>query len=153
MITRRRACLLAALALGLAGPVLAQEAHPEAHQEAHSPIKAVFDLGEGLEQASRAIANIRNELAIEPDAKIVVVAHGEGVKFLLEGATDSHDRPYAAMVAALSKQGVEFRVCNNTLNNFHIAPERVIPEARIVPAGIAEVLRLQAREGYVYFKP
>jgi hypothetical protein len=29
----------------------------------------------------------------------------------------------------------------------------VIPEATIVPSGVAEIGRLQAREGYVYLKP
>jgi intracellular sulfur oxidation DsrE/DsrF family protein len=120
---------------------------------AQEPIKAVFDLSEGLDQASRAIANIRNELAAEPTAKIVVVAHGDGIKFLLDGAVDSHGRPFAAMVAALAAKGVDFRVCSNTLTAYNIPPATVIPQAKIVASGVAEVLRLQQHEGYAYFHP
>src|SRR5580692_6943651 len=98
MTTRRRfgACMFAALFLG------AHAAYSVAEEAGKPDVKAVFDLGEGLEQAQRAIANIRNELAAEPAAKIVVVAHGDGVKFLLEGASDSRGRPFSAMVAALA---------------------------------------------------
>jgi intracellular sulfur oxidation DsrE/DsrF family protein len=31
--------------------------------------------------------------------------------------------------------------------------KRVIPEATIVPSGVAEVARLQSQEGYAYIKP
>ena len=47
---------------------------------------------------------------------------------------------------------MEFRVCNNTLKSRHIDPKRVIPEATIVPSGVAEIARLE-KEGYVYLKP
>jgi intracellular sulfur oxidation DsrE/DsrF family protein len=120
---------------------------------ADEPIKAVFDLSEGIEQAGHALANIHNELIAEPSAKIVVVAHGDGVKFLLTGAVDPRGRPFAPMVSALAEKGVEFRVCNNTLVGLKIPAENVIPQAKIIPSGVAEVLRLQAREGYVYFHP
>ena len=120
---------------------------------AEAPIKVVYDVSEGLAQASRAIANVRNELIAEPNTKIVVVSHGEGVKFLVSGTVDSQNRPYAALVAALVAQGVEFRVCRNTLNAFGIAPSKIVPDAVVVPSGVAEVARLQAREGYAYIHP
>jgi intracellular sulfur oxidation DsrE/DsrF family protein len=49
-------------------------------------IKVVYHLSEGIPQASRAIGNIRNHLAADPTAKIVVVTHGLGIDFLLDGA-------------------------------------------------------------------
>jgi intracellular sulfur oxidation DsrE/DsrF family protein len=120
---------------------------------AETPIKVVYDLSEGLEQASRAMSNIHNELLAEPSTKIVAVAHGDGIKFLLEGATDSRGRPFEAMVAALAAQGVEFQICNNTLSAFNIPVTKVLPQAKIVPSGVVEVVRLQAREGYAYLHP
>lgn len=48
---------------------------------------------------------------------------------------------------------IDFRVCNNTLNSRKLDASAVIPEARIVPSGVAEIGRLQAKEGYVYLKP
>ena len=120
---------------------------------AAEPVKVVYHLSEGLDQASRSLANIRNHLQAEPSTKIVVVTHGDGIKFLLEGAQDRNGKPYDAAVAALASAGVEFRVCNNTLVARNIAPEKVLLEAKIVPSGVAEVARLQARENFVYLHP
>ncbi len=43
--------------------------------------KVVYHLSEGIPQATRAIGNIRNHLAADPDVKIVVVTHGAGIDF------------------------------------------------------------------------
>lgn len=120
---------------------------------AAEPIKVVYHLSEGIPQASRAIGNIRNHLAADPTTKIVVVTHGLGIDFLLEGATNQLDQPFAGAVADLANRGVEFRVCNNTLKARNIDADRLLPEAKIVPSGVAEVAKLQAREGYVYLRP
>lgn len=116
-------------------------------------IKVVYHMADGIEQASRGLASIRNHLRAEPDTKIVVVALGEGIRFLIKGATERNGRPFDAAVSALAKQGVEFRVCNNTLTSHNVAPSELVPEISLVPAGVAEIARLQAREGYVYLRP
>jgi len=116
-------------------------------------IKVVYHLSEGVPQASRAIGNIRNHLAADPTAKIVVVSHGLGIDFLLDGATNQLDQPFAGSVSDLANKGVEFRVCNNTLVSRKIAADKLVMEAKIVPSGVAEVARLQSREGFVYLKP
>ena len=120
---------------------------------AWSQVKVVYHLSEGVPQASRAIGNIRNHLAAEPTTKIVVVAHGLGVDFLLDGATNQQDQACAGSIGELAGRGVEFRVCNNTLVSRRIAKERVAMEASIVPSGVAEVARLQAKEAFVYLRP
>ncbi len=116
-------------------------------------IKTVYHMSEGIPQASRAINNIRNHLAADPKAKIVVVTHGLGIDFLLEGATNQMEQPFAGAIGELAGKGVEFRVCNNTLVSRKIDPAKVAMEAKIVPSGVAEVARLQAREGFVYLRP
>jgi hypothetical protein len=122
-------------------------------QAAEDVIKTVYHMSEGIPQASRAMANIRNHLAADPKAKIVVVTHGLGIDFLLQGATNQMEQPFAGAIADLANQGVEFRVCNNTLTSRKIDPNRVAMEAKIVPSGVAEVAKLQAREGFVYLRP
>lgn len=122
-------------------------------QAADAPIKVVYHLSEGIAQASRAINNIRNHLNADPTAKIVVVAHGLGIDFLLDGATNQQEQPFAGSIGDLANKGVEFRVCNNTLVARKIDPKKLVMEARIVPSGVAEVAKLQAKEGYVYLKP
>ncbi len=116
-------------------------------------IKVVYHLSEGIPQASRAIGNIRNHLNADPTAKIVVVTHGLGIDFLLDGATNQMDQPFAGGVSELASKGVEFRVCNNTLVSRKIAADRVMMEAKVVPSGVAEVAKLQAKEGFVYLRP
>ena len=131
-----------ALLLGLliSGAVLAQ-------------IKVVYHLSEGIPQDSRAIGNIRNHLAADPTAKIVVVTHGLGIDFLIDGATNQLDQPFAGGVSDLANKGVEFRVCNNTLVSRKISADKLVMEAKVVPSGVAEVAKLQAKEGFVYLRP
>ncbi|WP_342130546.1 DsrE family protein [Hydrogenophaga sp. OTU3427] len=120
---------------------------------AQEAVKVVYHLSDGIPQAARAIQNIRNHLAADPQAKIVVVTHGAGIDFLLEGATTPQQQPFSGSVGDLASKGVEFRVCNNTLVSRNIDANKVLMEARIVPSGVAEVARLQAREGFVYLRP
>lgn len=115
--------------------------------------KVVYHINDSA-VAKMALGNIKNHLAATRNqAKIVVVAHGFGVDFLLEGAQDKNGNPYSIQIEELMAQGVDFRVCNNTLKSRKIDPKTVIQGAHIVPSGVAELGKLQAREGYVYIKP
>ena len=116
-------------------------------------IKVVYHLSEGIPQASRAIGNIRNHLAADPTVKIVVVTHGLGIDFLLDGATNQMDQPFAGSVRDLVSKGVEFRVCNNTLVARKISADKLLMEAKVVPSGVSEVAKLQANEKFVYLRP
>lgn len=130
------------LCIGLAG---------QAH--AADDTRVVYHLADGIEQASRAMGNIRNHLRADPAARIVVVAHGDGIRFLLAGAKERNGRPFDAAVTALAAQGVEFQVCRNTLTAHDVPVSQLLPEARLVPSGVAEIARLQAKEGFVYLRP
>ena len=141
-ILARWSALFAVAMCSLAAPAQAQEA-----------IKVVYHMSEGIPQASRAINNIRNHLNADPTAKIVVVTHGLGIDFLLDGATNQMEQPFAGAIGELAARGVVFRVCNNTLVSRKIDASKVAMEAKIVPSGVAEVARLQAREGFVYLRP
>jgi hypothetical protein len=141
-ILARWSALFAVAMCSLAAPAQAQDA-----------VKVVYHMSEGIPQASRAINNIRNHLNADPTAKIVVVTHGLGIDFLLDGATNQMEQPFAGAIGELAARGVEFRVCNNTLVSRKIDPAKVAMEAKIVPSGVAEVARLQAREGFVYLRP
>jgi len=116
-------------------------------------IKAVYHLTNGLDEASRGLGNIRNHLAADPKAKITVVTNGNGIEFLLVDAKDKNGNPYEVIVQDLKSKGVDFRVCNNTLVTRKLDVSKVIQEASIVPSGVAEAAKLQAREGYVYLRP
>jgi hypothetical protein len=119
---------------------------------AGKPEKVVYHISDAS-NAMQALGNIRNHLNASPNASIVVVTHGAGIDFLLEDAKDKNGNPYDAVVQELANRKVQFRICNNTLEGRKIDRKRVLPEATVVPSGVAEVARLQAQEGYAYIKP
>lgn len=100
-----------------------------------------------------AMNNVKNHMNAEPGAKIVVVTHGKGIDFLLNDAKDAKGDAYTAQIAGLKDMGVDFRVCANTLAARKMDKTAVILDASVVPSGVAEIGKLQAKEGYVYVKP
>ncbi len=119
----------------------------------NDPVKVVYHMTEGLEQASRAMNNIKNHLAADPSAKIMVVGHGKGIDFMLQGAKDANGATYASKIEELGLKGIEFHLCNNTLESRKIDKSSVIDGVTIVPSGVADVARLQYKEKYAYLKP
>ena len=115
--------------------------------------KVVYHINEGLAQASNGLRNIGNHLEVNPKAKIVVVTHARGVDFLFDGAKDRNGNPYNIRVEELKELGVQFDVCEITLRNRKLSKSQFIPEAKFVPSGVAEITRLQQREGYAYLRP
>lgn len=113
--------------------------------------KIVYHINETSDPAN-ALRNIANHLQASPGVRAVVVAHNDGVDFLLAGARDKSGQLFEVRIAALKAQGVDFRVCGNTLARRAIDPSRIIPEAKLVPSGIAEIGRLQAKEGFAYMR-
>jgi intracellular sulfur oxidation DsrE/DsrF family protein len=133
---------IAAMALALSfGAVQAQD------------IKVAYHVNTGVDTAATILGNVRNHLNADASAKIVVVTHGAGIDFLLDGAKDNKGREFSGIVSDLTAKGVQFRVCNNTLTSRNIDANKVSMDAKIVPSGVSEVARLQAKEGYVYLKP
>jgi len=133
--------------------LLATGLSANAQSQGNDNVKVVYHMSEGIPQASRAVNNIRNHLAADPKAKIVVVTHGLGIDFLLQGAVNQMDQPFAGAIGELAARGVEFRVCNNTLVSRKIDASKLAMESTIVPSGVSEVATLQAKQGYVYLRP
>lgn len=119
---------------------------------AEDPIKVVYHVPDD-QNAMLAMMNVSNQLAADPGAKIVVVALSRGVKAFVFGAQDATGKPYADWVEQLTARGVEFRMCQNTMTALKIAKTDLVDKVQVVPSGVAEIARLQAREGYVYIRP
>lgn len=131
---------LAALALACAaGAASAQEA-------------VVYHIADAKAQALGALRNLRNHLDVDPKAKITVVAHSEGVDFLMEGEKDRNGNPFATTVAALVARGVRFEVCEITLRNRGLKKEQFIQEADFTPSGVVRIAQLQ-HQGAAYIRP
>lgn len=116
-------------------------------------VKAVYHITTGIETAAGALSNIQNHLNADPKVKIVVVTNGAGIDFLLLDAKDSRGREFSFPVSTLAAQGVEFRVCENTLTTRNLIADKLLMETKIVPSGVAEAATLQAKQGFVYIKP
>ncbi len=140
-----RGMAAATVVAGLAGCATVNQEPP--------PIKTVYHLTNGLDEAQRAMGNMRNHLNADPKAKIVVVGNGNGIEFMLDGAKDRNGNPFDATIQDLKGKGVEFRLCNNTLVTRKIDKSKVIPEVTIVESGVAEAAKLQIREGFAYLRP
>lgn len=92
-------------------------------------------------------------MQVDPKAQIVVVAHAQGVDYLMKGAKDRYGNPYDVPVFEFKNQGVRFDICEITLRNRSLKREQFIEEASYVPSGVAEITRLQQREGYACLRP
>jgi uncharacterized protein len=117
--------------------------------------RVVYHVDDAEAQATKALRNIRNHLDVEPDTKIVVVAHANGVDLFLEGAKDRRnpDIEYAPLVSALKARGVRFEVCEITLRNRGLRKDQFSMEADFTPSGVVRIGQLQSREHYAYIKP
>ena len=115
--------------------------------------KIIYHVNDTDGQAVNALRNIGNHLEVNPKAKIVVVTHARGVDFLFREARDKNGNPYSVAVEGLKERGVQFDVCQITLRNRKLPMEKFIPEATFVPSGVAEITRLQQREGYADLRP
>lgn len=118
-----------------------------------APDRVVYHVNDTDAQASNALRNIGNHLQVNPQARIVVVTHARGVDFLLNDARDRNGNPFNIQVEQLKARGVRFDVCEITVSNRNLQRGQFIPEATFVPSGVAEVTRLQQREGFAYLRP
>ena len=133
--------ILAAVVLSLASfAVMAQD-------------KVVYHFDSGLSQAVKGLRNMRNHLDTDPKAKLVAVAHAEGVDFLMEGAKTTNNQEFAALVGDLMGRGVSFEICEITLRNRNLKKEQFIIGPTFTPSGVVRIANLQAREQYAYIKP
>ena len=114
-------------------------------------------------RVGQMITNIDNHLSVydyDPfKAKIVVVAHGQGIKPFLDNfegtpwAKDSQAPALFERYQGMAKLGVEVYLCQITFKRNKIDPARAKTDAfiRLVPSGVAALGELQAK-GFGYVK-
>lgn len=125
------------------------------HMPAFSQDKVVYHFDNADVQATKGLRNIRNHLDVAPTTKVVVVAHADGVDFLLDAAKDKKNPnvDYASLVSALKARGVKFEICEITLQGRNMKKDQFNLDADFTPSGVARIGQLQSREGYAYIKP
>ncbi|MEJ2061587.1 MAG: DsrE family protein, partial [Gammaproteobacteria bacterium] len=139
--------------LGFVRPAMAQDALPQfpgiktipvledpqwaEYFRAHQPVKVVFGVSDPKAQLQESLTNaaliIRDLKANKVKYKIQFVLYGNAVL-----AADSFGQKYASysdLMQSLHAQGVEFRVCYNSLYSLHKDPSDVYSYMKVIPAG------------------
>lgn len=114
--------------------------------------KVVYHISDAQLQALAGLRNLRNHLDVDPTAKVIVVAHGAGVDFLMEDAKHASGVAYGPLVSGLKNRGVQFEVCELTLKNRDLKKAQFVQEADFTPSGVVRVTKLQL-QGFAYLKP
>ena len=89
---------------------------------------------------------LSNILTVAPDTKIEVVCHGPGLSMLVEAKSIVNDK-----ILASKSKGVDFVACRYSMKERNVSETEINSNARIVEAGIIEIVDRQ-NEGFVYIK-
>lgn len=114
-------------------------------------VKVVFHIDFDDEKVLlMTLGNCKNLLK-EVDAKqssVCILANGSSVNLLRKNTLAD----YISDIDALSIAGVQFFVCNNSLNKFDLALEDMLPVCETVKAGVLKLIELQ-NDQFAYIKP
>jgi intracellular sulfur oxidation DsrE/DsrF family protein len=166
------AVILTVLTMGVVGgytmgnlqSVKAEKDNPVAVENRHYKYNVVMELNipDDIPTQNRwqvAINNIKaakNQL--DDDIRIELVAYGDGLPILLKqpvtnasGKVTNPYPEYAAQLEELSKMGIDFVACENTMKKIGASKDDLLPFVRSVPAGAVEVIKKQ-QEGWQYIK-
>jgi intracellular sulfur oxidation DsrE/DsrF family protein len=96
---------------------------------------------------SSTIGNIKNIQKIWPNnLQIEVVVHGKAIDFLVKDKTH-----LAKDIEALTKDGIQFSACENTMRKHGLDKSSILSFAQTVPSGVVEVISKQ-EQGWSYLK-
>jgi intracellular sulfur oxidation DsrE/DsrF family protein len=105
-----------------------------------------------------ALNNARNVLDYykdkHEDVDVEVVAYGPGLHMLRDDTSPVKDR-IKQLVEVSFPSNLAFSACNNTKQGMEKReghPITIIPQAKIVPAGVVRIMELQ-EQGYSYVRP
>lgn len=117
--------------------------------------KVVYHFDNSDAQATAGLRTLRNYMDTAPDTKIIVVALGDGVRFLMEGAKDKKNAniEYGPLISDLVAKGVTFEICELTMKAMDLKKEQFVLDAGFTPSGVVRIGQLQYREHYGYIKP
>jgi intracellular sulfur oxidation DsrE/DsrF family protein len=116
--------------------------------------KVVYHFDNSATQATAGIRTLRNYLDVAPKTTLVVVALGDGVNFLMDGAKDPKNPniEYGPLISDLVARGVKFEICELTLSAMNLKKDQFVMDAGFTPSGVVRIGQLQG-QGYGYIKP
>ena len=120
--------------------------HAEDYKSSHQIVIEIS--GDGDEHWNGLITNVKNlRTALGNEKTIIeVVVHGKALALLL-----GKNKEMAERLADLSREGVVFAACENTMKKQGITKDQLHPFVITVDAGVAEVVRKQ-ESGWSYVR-
>ena len=122
--------------------------------EDYASQKVVYHINySDISRISATFGNINNHIEAvgEDNIDLKVMIHGAALEYLIAAKTDS-----AKQIAldSLRLQDVQFLICNNTLQAYHLGLEDLYDVAKedMVQAGLPAIVALQ-QAGYMYLRP
>jgi intracellular sulfur oxidation DsrE/DsrF family protein len=116
-----------------------------------SPPGIVFHV-DSDQRMNRILRQIARHAAGNPTIPSRVILIAEGVRPAIEGAVDANGGDYSAQMEQLLMSGVRIFACENTLTGFNLSSNDLALGIETVPSGVAELGRLQVKEGWGYIK-
>jgi len=89
--------------------------------------------------------NVQQELG-KDKVDVEIVAYGPGINML------KFDSVVASRLAEAEKSGVAIRACGNTMKGMKLTKDDLHASAKVVPAGVIEIMHKQDA-GWTYIKP
>ncbi|MFA5531675.1 MAG: DsrE family protein [Thiohalomonadaceae bacterium] len=83
------------------------------------------------------------------DVKVVVVCFGPGIHVLAHFPQRPVSENVQKRIESLAQYGVEFHACNNTMKSLGWTKDDLLPFAKVVDVGAADLMELQ-EQGYAY---
>jgi intracellular sulfur oxidation DsrE/DsrF family protein len=113
--------------------------------------KVVYQFNKGSEEYHKAVlfsvgAMLRK---YTDNVQIVVVGIGPGIHALAKNPKRPVSEETRQRIASLAQYGVEFHACGNTMKSLHWGEKDVLPFAKVVDVGAADIMELQ-EQGYSY---
>jgi len=131
--------------------IAGKESQQEVRRNMPAERKVVFHLDmDQEERLTLALENIKNLFKEVPaqQCSVRIVANGKAVRLFHKDKVGER----AADMEELHKLGVRFLACRNALAKNKIEKADLFRLCEVVPAGILELIDLQA-QGYAYIKP
>lgn len=142
----KKRILIAGLAGGLAAASLAPRVFGEGTKAPHH--RVIFELTSDDAQAwDGLLNNVENVQKALGPTSIEVVAHGKGLAML----TSAKSAPVQARLKQTAETGVLFAACENTMRKQSVKKDDLVPFAKTVDSGVAEVVRKQ-ESGWSYLR-
>jgi intracellular sulfur oxidation DsrE/DsrF family protein len=153
---------LALLVGGIAGWFLHQPSTPrpvavaQAMQATETPAKVLIHISSGKPEHLKSVLDDVDDLMsyyhrTRQQARVEVVANGEGLGMLLAGVS-----PYADRIRQMQKKyhGLTFVACQNTIDRYQEQlgmTAKLLPGVVVIDSGVAQIMRRQ-QEGWAYIQ-